>query len=115
MIFPAMVDWDDAYTNGAYIAQGDSYPERWTQAAQAFRQGIASMGSARLDLAYGSLPRNRLDLFLPRAAPRAIFVFVHGGYWMRFDKSSWSHLARGALKLGFAVALPSYTLCPEIR
>jgi arylformamidase len=115
MIFPAMVDWDDAYTNGAHIAQGDSYPARWTQTAQAFRQEIASTGSARLDLDYGPLSRNRLDLFLPRAAPHGLFIFVHGGYWMRFDKSSWSHLARGALERGFAVALPSYTLCPEIR
>jgi arylformamidase len=115
MIFPAIEDWDDAYTNSAHIAQGDSYPARWMQAARAFRDGISSVGSARLDLPYGPLPRNTLDLFLPRATPQGLFVFVHGGYWMRFDKSSWSHLARGALERGFAVALPSYTLCPEIR
>lgn len=115
MIFPAIEDWDDAYTNGAYIAQGDSYPARWTEAADAFRKGISNMGSARLNLPYGSLPRNRLDLFLPHSAPQGLFVFVHGGYWMRYDKSSWSHLAQGALERGFAVALPSYTLCPEIR
>jgi arylformamidase len=115
MIFPAIEDWDDAYTNGAHIAQGDCYPARWAEAALAFRDGVGSMGSARLDLSYGALPRNTLDLFLPRSAPQGIFVFVHGGYWMRFDKTSWSHLARGALERGFAVALPSYTLCPEIR
>ena len=115
MIFPAIEDWDDAYTNGAHITQGDSYTARWTQAAQAFRDGIDALGNARLDLSYGPLLRNRLDLFLPRASPQGLFVFVHGGYWMRFDKSSWSHLAGGALKRGFAVALPSYTLCPDIR
>jgi arylformamidase len=115
MIFPAIEDWDDAYTNGAHIAQGDSYPARWMRAAQAFREGIGSIGSAKLDLPYGPLPRNRLDLFLPRSAPQGLFIFVHGGYWMRFDKSSWSHLVRGGLERGFAVALPSYTLCPEIR
>ena len=115
IIFPAIEDWDDAYTNGAHIAQGDGYVARWSQAAQAFRDGIGSMGSARLDLSYGPLPRNRLDIFLPRSAPRGIFVFIHGGYWMRFDKSSWSHLARGAIERGLAVAMPAYTLCPEIR
>jgi arylformamidase len=115
MIFPAIEDWDDAYTNGAYIAQGDSYPARWAQAAEVFREGIGGKGSARLDLSYGPLPRNRLDLFLPRSAPQGLFVFVHGGYWMRFDKSSWSHLAQGAIERGYAVALPSYTLCPDIR
>lgn len=115
MIFPAVTDWDDAYTNGAHIAGGDGYVARWAEAARGFRDQIKDIGSARLDLVYGSAPRNRLDLFLPRAAPKGLFVFVHGGYWMRFDKSSWSHLAEGALRRGFAVALPSYTLCPDIR
>jgi acetyl esterase/lipase len=42
-------------------------------------------------------------------------VFVHGGYWMRFDNKAWSHLARGAVESGHAVAMPTYTLCPQIR
>ena len=87
MIFPAETDWDDAYTNGAYIAGGDQYPARWSEPAQRFRDRIESLGSARLDLAYGPLPRNRLDLFPPRTPPRGLFIFVHGGYWMKFDKS----------------------------
>lgn len=115
MMFPAVTDWDDAYTNGAHIAGGDSYPPRWAEAAEGFRRTMAASGRARLDLAYGPKPRNKLDLFLPEAAPRGLFVFVHGGYWMRFDKSSWSHLAQGAVERGFAVAMPAYTLCPEIR
>jgi len=115
MMFPATTDWDDAYTNGAYIANGEGYIARWAQGAQGFRDRIGDLGSARLNLAYGSQPRNRLDLFLPRGTPAGLFVFVHGGYWMRFDKSSWSQLAEGALKRGFAVAMPSYTLCPDIR
>lgn len=114
MIFPAIEDWNDAYTNGAHIAGGDSYPGRWAEAAATFRDRIGDIGSARLDLSYGSQPRNRIDLFLPAEKPWGLFVFVHGGYWMRFDKSSWSHLAEGAVRRGFAVAMPSYTLCPDI-
>jgi arylformamidase len=115
MIFPATTDWDDAYTNAAYIAGGESYFARWAQAAQGFRDRIGGFGSARLDLVYGTRPRNRLDLFLPPGTVSGLLVFVHGGYWMRFDKDSWSHLAEGALKRGFAVAMPSYTLCPDTR
>ncbi|MFZ5672886.1 MAG: alpha/beta hydrolase [Pseudomonadota bacterium] len=114
MIFPAIEDWNDAYTNGAHIAGGDSYPGRWAEAASAFRDRIGDIGSARFDLSYGSQARNRIDLFLPAEKPWGLFVFVHGGYWMRFDKSSWSHLAEGAVRRGFAVAMPSYTLCPDI-
>ncbi|MGE0008610.1 MAG: alpha/beta hydrolase [Parvibaculaceae bacterium] len=115
MIFPPIADWDDAYTNSTHIAGGEAWFARWAEAAEAFRGRIGEWGSARLDLAYGPGPRHRLDLFLPEAEPRGLVVFVHGGYWMRFDKSSWSHLAEGALGRGFAVALPSYTLCPDIR
>jgi acetyl esterase/lipase len=34
---------------------------------------------------------------------------------MRLDKSYWSHLARGSVERGYAVAMPSYTLCPDVR
>jgi acetyl esterase/lipase len=44
-----------------------------------------------------------------------LVVFVHGGYWMAFDKSFWSQLANGPLNRGFAVAMPSYVLCPDAR
>lgn len=37
----------------------------------------------------------------------------HGGYWVEFDKSYWSHLAQGAADSGWAVAMPSYILCPH--
>jgi acetyl esterase/lipase len=34
---------------------------------------------------------------------------------MALDNSYWSHLAGGAVERGYAVAMPSYTLCPEVR
>ena len=107
--------WDDAYTNGAYIPGGDAYPAKWAANAEAFRNEMSRDGRAELDQPYGSHPRERFDLFMREREPAGLFVFVHGGYWMRFDKSSWSHLAAGALTRGWAVALPSYTLCPEAR
>ena len=107
--------WDDAYTNSAYIPGGDGYADKWANQAASFREAMTARGRAQLDQPYGSRPRERFDLFLPEAQARGLFVFVHGGYWMLFDKSSWSHLAAGALERGWAVALPSYTLCPEAR
>ena len=107
--------WDDAYTNGAYIPGGDAFPAKWAANAEAFRNEMSRKGRAELDQSYGSHPRERFDLFMPEREPAGLFVFIHGGYWMRFDKSSWSHLAAGALARGWAVALPSYTLCPEVR
>lgn len=104
-----MIDWDDAFANGAYIAGAEGYPADWAARAQGFRAGV----QGELDLAYGAHPRERLDLFRPEGDPRGLVVFVHGGYWLRFDKSFWSHLAAGPLARGWAVALPSYILAPE--
>lgn len=108
-------DWDDAYTNGANIAGGDRWPDAWASPAKAYREERAAAGKVKLDLTYGERPRNRFDLFLPDAEPKGLVVFIHGGYWMRFDQSFWSHLARGPVARGYAVAMPTYTLCPENR
>jgi len=110
-----IADWNNAYANGANIAGSDRWPAAWAEPAQAFRDALAAEGRARLDIAYGERPRNRFDLFLPEAAPQGLIVFIHGGYWLESDKSDWSHLAKGAVSSGFAVAMPSYTQCPDIR
>jgi acetyl esterase/lipase len=105
------MELDDAYSNGAYIPDGASYPARWRAAAAAFRAVAVHLA----DQPYGRSPREVFDLFLPRAEPLGTVVFVHGGYWLETDKSFWSHLAAGPLKLGWAVAMPSYDQCPTVR
>lgn len=106
-------DWDDAYANGPNIAGGDKWPEAWIGPAADFRRLAAK--SAQIDIAYGEHPREKLDLFVPKEEAKGLFVFVHGGFWMQLDKSCWSHLAAGALASGWAVAMPSYPLCPEVH
>lgn len=110
-----IVDWDNAYANGPNIAGGERWPDLWIEPAERFRERMKAQGRARLDQRYGQRPRNLFDLFLPEGTPKGLVVFVHGGFWLRLDKSFWSHLATGPLVHGHAVAMPSYTLCPEIR
>lgn len=113
MLFQQISDWNDAYSNGPNIPGGERWPQAWVAPAQAYRDELGA--SARLDLVYGDRPRQRYDLFMPDGRPKGLVVFVHGGFWIRLDKSYWSHLARGAVASGYAVAMPSYTLCPEVR
>ena len=108
-------DWSDAYANGPNIPGGERWPALWVEPAARFRESRVSAGRATLDLGYGEGARNRLDLFLPDETPKGLVVYVHGGFWIRLDKSFWSHLAAGPIGHGYAVAMPSYTLCPEIR
>ncbi|WP_417205698.1 alpha/beta hydrolase [Antarctobacter sp.] len=109
------MDLTDAYAIGAHIPDGDAYPPRWAATAGTYRKRLSVAGRARLGLMYGHGTRCALDLFLPDARPKGLVVFVHGGYWLRFDRSSWSHLAEGARVQGWAVAMPSYDLCPRVR
>lgn len=106
-----MIDWDDAFENGAYVPGSAQLPDHWSAAAAAFRQ----TARAELDIAYAAGPRTQLDLFRPEHEAQGLVVFVHGGYWRRFDRTYWSHLAAGPLAHGWVVAMPSYTLAPQAR
>ena len=107
------MDWDDAYANGPHIADADAYPPRWRAAAAVLRGALGQR--AVLDQAYGESPREKFDLFMPSGPAHGLIVFVHGGYWRAFGKDDWSHLSAGPLARGWAVAIPEYSLCPEVR
>ncbi|MDE0521169.1 MAG: alpha/beta hydrolase [Boseongicola sp.] len=109
MIDHVGIDWEDAFSNAAYVPDGTRFPSLWADRAAAFRERTP----CELDVPYGEHSRERFDLFFPACAPRGLAVFIHGGYWLDFDKSSWSDLAEGALRHGWTVAFPSYTLAPE--
>lgn len=98
-----ITDWDDAYANAAHIPGGAEWPARWAAEAARFRE------------AHPPQPWDRGEFYLPEGPPLGLAVFVHGGYWMRFGPSDWSHLAGGALARGWAVALPAYPLAPGAR
>ena len=115
VIFHQISDWNDAYANAPNIPGGERWPAAWVQPAQAYRDALQGSGRATLDISYGEGARNRFDLFGPEGRPKGLVVFVHGGFWKALDKSFWSHLARGSVEGGYAVAMPSYTLCPAVR
>ncbi|MEM8791539.1 MAG: alpha/beta hydrolase [Pseudomonadota bacterium] len=107
------MDWDAAYDNVAAVGNAPDYVARWERAAADF---VSSQGSlAQLGIGYGRSERERFDLFLPGSIPRGVLIFVHGGYWRRFNRDLWSWAAAGPLAHGWAVAFPGYTLCPEVR
>lgn len=115
MRYPKITDWDDAYANAEHTPNVDKIINAWPKHASKFRKQMVKQSRAQLDVRYGNAPRNLLDIFLPTKTPKGLVVFVHGGYWRRFNKHLWSHLAQGAIDSGYAVAIPSYTLCPDIK
>lgn len=105
----AITNWSDEYDNAGHIPDAQGFIERWPARAEAYRETV----SVETNIPYDTNERNHYDLFHPQGRVKGLFIFVHGGYWLRFDKSFWSPLARGPLAKGYAVAMPSYTLCPQ--
>lgn len=106
---------DIAYANADFIPGAADYPDRWAEAARAFREREAAIGRARLNHPYGTHDRERLDIFHPAGRAEGLVVFVHGGYWLRFGREFWSHFSAGLTARGWAVAMPSHVLAPEAR
>jgi arylformamidase len=103
-------DWDQAYDNRGYVPNIEKLIGELPKKAADYR----SETICKLDVSYGASERMVFDIFLPDSVPKGLMAFIHGGYWHLTDKSTWSHLAKGAVDRGWAVILPSYELCPQV-
>ncbi len=86
--------------------------ERYAQRSAAFRASAPGFSA----VPYAAAQNCVLDFFpAPRAGRRApLLFFVHGGYWRALERSIFSFLAQAWLDQGIHVAMPGYTLAPEV-
>ena len=86
----------------------------------------AAFGAYRrhADIAYGSHPRHRLDIYVPEPksaadsappAARPLVVFWHGGRWSSGDKAEYRFVGAALAELGCVAVLPNYRLYPEVK
>jgi arylformamidase len=101
---------DVQYNNRARVPQHLQIFERWRKASATAREG----SSCELDLRYGDLPGETLDVFPAARAGSPVFVFIHGGYWRSLDKSDVTFVAPSFVSLGATVVVPDYALCPAV-
>jgi arylformamidase len=102
---------DAAYNNSAAVANSADLMARGRERSAVVRAGPR----AKLDIAFGSRPRERLDYFASGATKPPLMVFIHGGYWQRNDKDMFAFIADGPRPHGIDVALVGYTLAPDVR
>ncbi len=70
------------------------------------------------DAAFGSDPRQRVDLYAPArhsSSQLPIIVFIYGGSWNSGTKSGYAFVGRALASRGFLVAIPDYRLVPQVR
>jgi arylformamidase len=102
---------DAQYNLRAAVPEHLTYFARYEAESAALR----ARWPGRLDLSYGPMPRQAIDLFLPGPPDAPILVFIHGGYWQSRDRKDFSFVAGPLLERGAAVALIGYDLAPTVR
>lgn len=102
---------DAAYNNSAAVSTSAAHVAEWERRSVRVRQAPC----ATVNLTYGPAPKNRIDYFASGAASAPLLVFLHGGYWHRNSKETFSFIAEGLLAHGIDVAVVGYTLAPEAR
>jgi len=110
-----MIDYEVEYNNRARVPEHPQIFARWAAEAAAYRERMGEDENAELGLAYGTSPRQTVDLFFPEATGHTpLALFVHGGYWRSLEASTFSHMAAGLNGKGIAVAVAGYDLCPQV-
>ena len=69
------------------------------------------------DLAYGSDPRQKLDIYVPdhAAANASVILFFYGGSWQDGSKSDYLAFGQAFASKGIVVAIADYRLYPQVR
>ena len=70
--------------------------------------------TCHLDLRYGDMPGESIDLFPARKGDGSCLMFIHGGYWRSLDKNDFSFLAPTLVDAGISLAVVNYDLCPKV-
>ncbi len=80
---------NDQYNNRLHVPDYAAYFECWEKLSSETREKYHFVK----DIAYGDLPRERLDIFTSDKPNSKTLVFIHGGYWQMFDKASFHFIA----------------------
>jgi len=104
---------DREYDNARKIPDGvlAAHRARWAEASQGARATLR----CSLDLAYGSAPGEKLDVFRPPGDGLApVQIYIHGGYWSSNDKADCSYVALGFTGAGCVTIVINYGLIPGV-
>src|SRR5690606_23067914 len=103
-------DLEREYNNRALVPDHADYFARWAESSERARRTM----TRHLDLRYGDMPGETLDLFPARKGDGTCMLFIHGGYWRALDKKDFSFLAPTWVDAGVSLAVVNYDVCPAV-
>lgn len=101
---------DAAYDNNAAVKNSAALIAERNQRSEALR----ASRQAFLDIPYGDRDRTKIDLYPAADKTAPCLVFLHGGYWQRNSRDVFAMLVEGVAAHGWSVAIPGYSLAPEV-
>jgi len=104
-------NYDLLYNPRLTVPGHQQVSERWQRASEKARATL----DCYLDVPYGPLEAQRMDIFRAQGGSRGLLMFIHGGYWRARDKRDFSFLAPALTRAGVTLALPNYSLCPAVE
>ena len=83
-------DYESAYNPRIAVPEFSQHFERWGKKAAQARAALKGYQ----DVAYGTHPMEKLDIFRAKRDSRALLMYIHGGYWRALDKNVQSFSSR---------------------
>lgn len=96
------------YNNRYHVPDFEVHLEKWEDQSRLTEKKYRIIK----DVPYGNMSRECLDIFPSSQKKSKTLVFIHGGYWQKFDKSSF-HFIAGAFDHVTTVII-NYPLMPSV-
>jgi len=103
---------------GALFALAGCSPPALLNGLDRLTPGGGGARQAASGVAYGSAPRQTLDVWTPRgkrAAALPVVVFFYGGAWVKGAREDYGFAGRAYAGKGFVAVIPDYRLVPTVR
>jgi arylformamidase len=101
---------DRQYDNSRAVPDYERFFALYRELSERARREL----TCRLDVAYGTSSMEKLDIFPSGKSDAPTWIFVHGGYWRRLDKSDFSFIAEPFTNAGISFISVNYALAPNV-
>ena len=101
---------DRQYTNRLHVPDFATHIDRWESLSRQTEKEYPVVK----DIAYGKLSREQLDIYPSPEPSSKTLVFIHGGYWHKFDKADSQFIAKAFRIYGITTVIINYPLAPAV-
>jgi len=101
---------DRQYNNRLHVPDFATCIERWRSLSRQTEKEYTVVK----DIAYGKLSREQLDIYPSSQPSSKTLIFIHGGYWQKFDKADFQFIAKAFRANGITTVIINYPLAPAV-